>query len=321
MTGYILQRLALFLPTLILASFLAFAVMRILPGDPAIAMLGGAEGSFTQEDLDLAREKLDTNRPLHIQYGTWTGDLFTGDLNESYFLRVPVAELMRDRFPVSTELAVLAMILSYIVAIPLGVLSAVKQDSVFDHAAKIFTIAGVALPTFWVGILILFILGYYFNWVPPLDYADLCENPLTNMTQMIFPALALGYFNTAFAARITRSTMLEVMHEDYIRTARSKGLKELAVIGRHAIKNAFLPVITIVGFQLGRWLGRWYGGAVVIEAIFVVPGMGTLLVQSVLIRDYPVVQAIILLIALVVLVLNLVVDLLYGWLNPRIRYA
>ena len=223
MTGYILQRLSLFLPTLILASFLAFAIMRILPGDPAIAMLGGAEGSFTQEDLDLVREKLGTNRPLHIQYGTWIGDLFMGDLNESYFHHVPVAQLMKDRFPVSTQLAVMALILSYIVAIPLGVLSAVKQDSIFDHAAKIFTIAGVALPTFWVGILMLFVLGYYFNWVPPLDYADLWENPWTNMTQMVFPALALGYFNTAFAARLTRSTMLEVMHEDYIRTRPLQG--------------------------------------------------------------------------------------------------
>ena len=317
MTGYILQRLALFLPTLILASFLAFAVMRILPGDPAIAMLGGAEGSFTQEDLDIVREKLGTNRPIHVQYGTWIADLFQGDFNESYFLHVPVAELMKDRFPVSTQLAVMALILSYVVAIPLGVLSAVKQDTIFDHAAKIFTIAGVALPTFWVGILILFVLSYYFNWVPPLDYASFFENPGTNLQQMIFPALALGYFNTAFAARLTRSTMLEVMHEDYIRTARSKGLKELAVISRHAIKNAFLPVITIVGFQLGRL----FGGAVAIEAIFVIPGVGRLLVESVLIRDYPVVQASILMIALVVLVLNLVVDLLYGWLNPRIRYS
>ena len=317
MIGYILQRLALFIPTLILASFLAFAVMRILPGDPAIAMLGGAEGSFTREDLDLVREKLGTNRPLHIQYGAWIGDLFTGDLNESYFLRVPVAELMKDRFPVSTQLALMALLMSYVVAIPLGVLSAVKQDTVFDHVAKLFTIAGVALPTFWVGILILFILGYYFNWVPPLDYASFWDDPAINMQQMIFPAIALGYFNTAFAARLTRSTMLEVMHEDYIRTARSKGLKELAVIGRHAVKNAFLPVITIVGFQLGRL----FGGAVAIEAIFVVPGVGKLLVESVLIRDYPVVQASILMIALVVLVLNLVVDLLYGWLNPRIRYS
>ena len=317
MTGYILQRLALFLPTLILASFLAFAVMRILPGDPAIAMLGGAEGSFTQEDLDIVREQLGTNRPIHIQYFTWIADLFQGDFNDSYFLHVPVAELMKDRFPVSTQLAVMALIMSYVVAIPLGVLSAVKQDTIFDHAAKLFTIAGVALPTFWVGILILFVLSYYFNWVPPLDYASFFENPGTNLQQMIFPALALGYFNTAFAARLTRSTMLEVMHEDYIRTARSKGLKELAVISRHAIKNAFLPVITIVGFQLGRL----FGGAVAIEAIFVIPGVGRLLVESVLIRDYPVVQASILMIALVVLVLNLVVDLLYGWLNPRIRYS
>ena len=175
----------------------------------------------------------------------------------------------------------------------------------------------MALPTFWVGILILFVLGYYFNWVPPLNYASFFENPGINLQQMIFPAIALGYFNTAFAARLTRSAMLEVMHEDYIRTARSKGLKEFAVISRHAIKNAFLPVITIVGFQLGRL----FGGAVAIEAIFVVPGVGRLLVDSVLIRDYPVVQASILMIALVVLALNLVVDLLYGWLNPRIRYS
>ena len=317
MTSYILQRLALFIPTLILASFLAFAIMRILPGDPAIAMLGGAEGSFTQEDLDVVREQLGTNRPIHVQYITWIADLFQGDFNESYFHHVPVAELMKDRFPVSTQLAVMALILSYLIAIPLGVLSAVKQDTIIDHAAKLFTIAGVALPTFWVGILILFVLGYYFNWVPPLNYASFFENPGINLQQMIFPAIALGYFNTAFAARLTRSAMLEVMHEDYIRTARSKGLKEFVVISRHAIKNAFLPVITIVGFQLGRL----FGGAVAIEAIFVVPGVGRLLVDSVLIRDYPVVQASILMIALVVLALNLVVDLLYGWLNPRIRYG
>ena len=317
MSSYILQRLALFIPTLILASFLAFAIMRILPGDPAIAMLGGAEGSFTQEDLDIVREQLGTNRPIHVQYFTWIGDLFQGDFNESYFHHVPVAELMKDRFPVSTQLAVMALVLSYLIAIPLGVLSAVKQDTIIDHAAKLFTIAGVALPTFWVGILILFVLGYYFNWVPPLNYASFFENPGINLQQMIFPAIALGYFNTAFAARLTRSAMLEVMHEDYIRTARSKGLKEFVVISRHAIKNAFLPVITIVGFQLGRL----FGGAVAIEAIFVVPGVGRLLVDSVLIRDYPVVQASILMIALVVLALNLVVDLLYGWLNPRIRYS
>ena len=317
MARYIVQRLLLFLPTLFLASFLAFGIMRILPGDPAIAMLGGAEGSFTQEDLEVVRTKLGTNRPLIVQYGDWVGGMFRGDFSDSFFFRVPVRQLMKDRFPASVELAVMALLISNAVAIPLGILSAVKQDSWMDRAATIFTVAGVALPTFWVGILMLFVLGNYFEWAPALNYAGFFENPGRNLSQLIFPALALGYFNTAFVARLTRSSMLEVMREDYIRTARSKGLRELIVVTRHALKNAFLPVITVVGFQLARL----FGGAVAIEKIFNVPGVGSLLVDSVLIRDYPVVQTIILLIALVVLLLNLVVDLLYGWLNPRIRYA
>lgn len=295
MFGYLIQRLALFLPTLILASFLAFAIMRILPGDPAIALLGGAEGSFTREDLEVVREKLGTNKPLHVQYGIWIGNMLQGDLGKSFFfVGVPVSQLMKDQFPVSVELAVLALLLSYAVAIPLGILSAVKQHTWIDRAATVFAVTGVALPTFWVGILMLFVLGNYFNWVPALRYADLWDDPLTNLTQLIFPALALGYINTAFVARLTRSAMLEVMREDFIRTARSKGLAEITVVVRHAMKNAFLPVITVVGFQLARL----FGGAVVIEKIFNVPGVGTLLVDSVLIRDYPVVQAIILLIAL-----------------------
>ena len=317
MIGYIFQRLLLFLPTLMLASFLAFGIMRILPGDPAIAMLGGADGNFTQEDLEAVREKLGTNRPLVVQYGDWVGGMFRGDFSDSFFFRVPVSQLMKDRFPTSVELAMMALLISNVVAIPLGVLSALKPDSLVDRMATVFTIAGVALPTFWVGILMLFVLGNYFAWAPALNYAGFFENPGRNLSQLIFPAMALGYFNTAFVARLTRSSMLDVMREDYIRTARSKGLSELLVVGRHALKNAFLPIITVVGFQLARL----FGGAVVIEKIFNVPGVGTLLVDSVLIRDYPVVQAVILLIALVVLLLNLVVDMLYAWLNPRIRYA
>jgi peptide/nickel transport system permease protein len=317
MIGYLFQRLLLFLPTLMLASFLAFGIMRILPGDPAIAMLGGADGNFTQEDLEAVREKLGTNRPLFVQYRDWVGGMFRGDFSDSFFFRVPVSQLMKDRFPTSVELAMMALLISNVVAIPLGVLSALKPDSLVDRMATVFTIAGVALPTFWVGILMLFVLGNYFEWAPALNYAGFFENPGRNLSQLIFPAMALGYFNTAFVARLTRSSMLDVMREDYIRTARSKGLSELLVVGRHALKNAFLPIITVVGFQLARL----FGGAVVIEKIFNVPGVGTLLVDSVLIRDYPVVQAIILLIALVVLLLNLVVDMLYAWLNPRIRYA
>ena len=317
MTGYVIQRLGLFIPTLILASFLAFGIMRILPGDPAIALLGGELGTFTEADLEAVREKLGTNKPLHIQYGIWIADLTQGEFGTSFFYDVPVGRLMKDRFHISAELALIALLLSYVVAIPLGILSAVKQDTFWDYGTKFFTVAGIALPTFWVGILVLFLLVAIFNWAPPLDYANLWENPGKNLVQMILPALALGYFNMAFAARVTRSSMLEVLREDYIRTARSKGLREFIVVIRHALKNAFLPVVTIVGFQLGRL----FGGAVAIEAIFVIPGVGTLLVDSVLFRDFPVVQAIILMVAFVVLVLNLIVDLLYGWINPRIRYG
>ena len=319
MTGYFFQRLALFVPTLILVSFLVFAIMRFLPGDPAIALLSqGGAGSFTEEDLQRMRERLGTDKQFHVQYWEFIKGLVTWDLGESFeFTGVPVSEMLETRFPLSVELALLALILSYVVAVPLGVVSAVKQDGWFDGVARVFTVGGIALPPFVVGLLVIFILARFLNWLPPLGYAQLWTDPLTNLQQLIFPALVLGYFNMAFATRVTRSAMLEVLREDYIRTARSKGLHETIVIARHALKNAFLPVLTVAGFQLSRLIG----GAVIIEVIFVVPGIGEMLVRSVLIRDYPIVQATVMLIAVVVLVLNLIVDLAYGWLNPRIRYG
>ncbi len=319
MTGYIFQRLALFIPTLILVSFVVFAIMRFLPGDPAIALLSqGGAGSFTEEDVQRMRERLGTDKQFHVQYWEFIKGLVTWDLGESFeFTGVPVSEMLETRFPLSVELALLALILSYIVAVPLGVLSAVKQDSWLDGVSRVFTVGGIALPPFVVGLLTIFILARFFEWLPPLGYAQLWTDPLTNLQQLIFPALVLGYFNMAFATRVTRSAMLEVLREDYIRTARSKGLHEWIVIARHALKNAFLPVLTVAGFQLSRLIG----GAVIIEVIFVVPGIGEMLVRSVLIRDYPIVQSTVMLIAVVVLVLNLIVDLAYGWLNPRIRYG
>ena len=319
MTGYLFQRLALFVPTLILVSFLVFAIMRFLPGDPAIALLSqGGAGSFTEEDVQRMRERLGTDKQFHVQYWEFIKGLATWDLGESFeFTGVPVTEMLETRFPLSVELALLALILSYVIAVPLGVVSAVKQDSWIDGVSRIFTVGGIALPPFVVGLLTIFILARFLEWLPPLGYAQLWTDPLTNLQQLIFPALVLGYFNMAFATRVTRSAMLEVLREDYIRTARSKGLHELIVIGRHALKNAFLPVLTVAGFQLSRLIG----GAVIIEVIFVVPGIGEMLVRSVLIRDYPIVQATVMLIAVVVLVLNLIVDLAYGWLNPRIRYG
>ena len=319
MTGYIFQRLALFVPTLILVSFVVFAIMRFLPGDPAIALLSqGGAGSFTEEDVQRMRERLGTDKQFHVQYWEFIKGLVTWDLGESFeFTGVPVSEMLETRFPLSVELALLALILSYVVAVPLGVLSAVKQDSWLDGVSRVFTVGGIALPPFVVGLLTIFILARFFEWLPPLGYAQLWTDPLTNLQQLIFPALVLGYFNMAFATRVTRSAMLEVLREDYIRTARSKGLHEWIVIARHALKNAFLPVLTVAGFQLSRLIG----GAVIIEVIFVVPGIGEMLVRSVLIRDYPIVQSTVMLIAVVVLVLNLIVDLAYGWLNPRIRYG
>ena len=319
MTGYVIQRLLLFVPTLLLVSLVIFGIMRFLPGDPAIAILSaGGEGSYTEDDVQRMREKLGTDKPLHIQYAVWISNSVQGDFGESFFYPgVSVASMAKTRFPVSIELALLALIISYIVAVPLGVLSAVKQDTWVDYVAKLFAVAGVALPTFWVGILVIFFLVLFFNWLPPLGYSRVWDDPIKNIQQFIFPAMALGYFNMAFATRLTRSSMLEVLREDYIRTARSKGLREMMIIGRHALKNAFLPVITVAGFQLSRLLG----GAVLMEVIFVLPGMGKLLVDSVLVRDYPIVQTFIMLVAVSVLVLNLLVDLMYGWINPRIRYG
>ena len=319
MAYYLVQRLALFIPTLILVSFLVFAIMRFLPGDPAIAILSaGGEGSYTASDLQAMRAKLGTDKAYHLQYVEFVANMATGDFGESFFYRgIAVAEMLKTRFPLSLELSLMALLISYALAIPLGVLSAVKRDTMFDFVAKIFTVGGIALPTFLVGLIVIFVLARFFNWLPPLGYAQLWTDPLKNLQQMIFPAMVLGYFNMAFATRITRSAMLEVMGEDYIRTARSKGLHEIVVIGRHALKNAFLPVLTVAGFQLSRLIG----GAVIIEVIFVIPGMGSLLVTSVLVRDYPIVQTFVMLIAVMVLVLNLFVDLAYGWLNPRIRYG
>ena len=245
--------------------------------------------------------------------------MFKGNFGQSFYYQdQSVAESLKRAFPRSMELAVLALVISYLIAIPLGVLSAVKQDSWVDYVSKLFTIGGVALPTFWVAILVLWILVSYFKGaLPPLRYVDLWDDPLTNLHQVIFAALALGYFNIAFATRITRSSMLEVLREDYIRTARSKGLAEAVVIVRHALKNAFLPVLTVAGFQFSRLIG----GAVLVEFIFLIPGMGSLLIDGVNRRDYPMVQSIVLVVAGVVLVVNLIIDLLYAWINPRIRYA
>ena len=319
MIQYIVRRLLLFIPTMILATVMVFALFWVVPGDAAMMILTGEEGEggrVNTEDIEQLRKELGLDRPIHVQYGEWVFNLLKGDLGTSIWYRIPVMDELKDRFLVSMELAVMAILMAFVAAVPLGVISAVKQDTKVDYVSRIFVLIGIAMPTFWIGILMVYGLAYFFNWLPPLGYASLWEDPLTNLQQLVFPALALAFHDLAFTARVTRSSMLEVMREDYVRTARSKGLRERTVIGRHALKNALLPVITVSGYQFGRLLG----GVIIIESIFVVPGVGSFLIDSIIHRDFVVLQGVVLLTAAVVLFLNLVIDLFYGVLDPRIRF-
>jgi peptide/nickel transport system permease protein len=319
MGTYAIRRVLLFVPTLLVATILVFALFWIVPGDPALTILAGGEGdsgSVSPEQLQQLRRTLGLDRPVYVQYASWLGNALRGDLGTSLWYKTPVWNQLKDRFLVSMELAVMAIVLAFCAAVPLGVVSAVKQDTGFDYLSRIFSSVGIALPTFWLGILVVYALASLFEWLPPLGYATVWEDPLLNLQQLILPALTLAFTDLAFAARVTRSSMLEVMREDYLRTARAKGLVERLVVWRHALKNALLPVLTVSGYQFARLLG----GVIIVESIFVVPGLGTLLIDSIVHRDFIVLQAIVLLIAAVVLTLNLVIDLSYGVLDPRVRY-
>lgn len=319
MQQYIIKRVLLLIPTLIIVTVIVFAVIRVIPGDPALLVLVGAtgEGTFTEEQLVEMQRRLGTDKPVYEQYGKWMGGLARGDLGTSIFYERPVLDQLGPTIPVTLELALLGMLLSFLVAVPLGVLAAVKQDTIFDHIAAIISFTGIGIPTFVVGVVAIYLLVTVFGWLPPLGYADLWNDPLKNLQQMIFPALALAYYNMGFTTRVTRSSMLEVLREDYIRTARSKGLTERTVIFLHGFKNACLPVLTVSGWQLARLMG----GTVIIESIFLMPGMGRLLVESIFQRDYPLIQVEVLVIASLILVVNLLVDVSYGFLDPKVRYS
>ena len=319
MQTYIVKRLLLFIPTLLLVTLLVFLLMRVVPGDPALYMLVGdnVSGQVTQAQIDAKRAELGTDRPIMVQYVDWIWGMARGNFGISMFFDDPISDTLAVRFPVTLELTAMAQLIAMLVAVPLGVFSAVKQDALGDYAARIVTMTGVAIPTFYTAILTIYFLVLLFEWAPPLNYAQLWEDPWLNLQQLVFPALALGFYNMAITARMTRSAMLEVFREDYIRTARSKGLREGLVIMRHALKNAFLPVLTVFGWQLARLMA----GAVLIEEIFLVPGMGRTLVDSIEHRDYTMIQALIMVVAVMIMLTNLVVDIIYAWLDPRIRYA
>ncbi len=317
---YVVRRLLLFVPTLLGASILIFVLLRLVPGDIAeilVYQTGSESSAIQQKQIRQLREELGLDRPVVVQYATWLGRALRGDFGQSYMQRRPVADILKERVPRSLELAVLTLLLATLWAVPLGVVSAVRQNSWADYLVRLLSISGLSLPIFFSGVLVLYGLVRVFKWLPPLEFVSFSVNPVENLKQLIWPALVQAYYISAPITRLTRSQLLEVIRQDYVRTARAKGLGERAVVYRHALANSLLPVITFVGW----WGGRLLGGIVIVEIIFSVPGMGSALAQAVTQRDYPTVQAFVFVMSLVFLTINLVVDLLYGWLDPRIRYG
>jgi peptide/nickel transport system permease protein len=317
---YVVRRLLLFVPTLLGASILIFVLLRLVPGDIAeilVYQTGSESSAIQQKQIRQLREELGLDRPVVVQYATWLGRALRGDFGQSYMQRRPVADILKERVPRSLELAVLTLVLATLWAVPLGVVSAVRQNSWADYLVRLLSISGLSLPIFFSGVLVLYGLVRVFKWLPPLEFVSFSVNPVENLKQLIWPALVQAYYISAPITRLTRSQLLEVIRQDYVRTARAKGLGERAVVYRHALANSLLPVITFVGW----WGGRLLGGIVIVEIIFSVPGMGSALAQAVTQRDYPTVQAFVFVMSLVFLTINLVVDLLYGWLDPRIRYG
>ena len=320
MRQYIARRLIFGVMTAVLVSLLVFTLLRIAPGDVALAIAvqqsGGEASLVTEAQLEELRELLGLNAPLHVQYWDWMSGFLRGDWGRSLFTNRSVFEEYTKKLPVTLELVLMAETVAVLLGIPAGILMALKRDTWIDYVVRLISLAGLSVPAFWSATLFLVAGAYILNWNPPLGYAPPLKDPLTNIQQFIWPALMLGYISAATQSRMMRSTMLEVLRQDYIRTAHAKGLTAFVVTFRHALKNALIPVITVIGITMALGLG----GSVVIERVFSLPGMGNYLVEGMQQRDYPVVQSLILVFSVVVVLINLLVDLAYGWLDPRIRY-
>ena len=301
-------------------SIVVFLIMRMLPGDVAMMILAGGDeermSGVTNDAVAQLREQLGLNEPLWRQYFSWIWGLLRLDGGVSLWSEIPVFTEIGQRLPLTLQMALMALTVSLAIAIPVGVISALRQDSWIDYLFRSVTIAGLAVPGFWLGTLLLLFLTAYFHWTPPLGYVDVFQDPWVNMQQLIWPALVIGYGNAAVTARMTRSAMLEVLREDYVRTAWAKGLGLRTVLSVHALRNAMLPVLTLAGIELGQLLS----GTVIMETIFSLPGLGRYLVDAIFQRDYPIVQTVILIMGIKFVLLNLLIDLLYGVLDPRIRY-
>jgi peptide/nickel transport system permease protein len=313
---YILSRLVWCIPVLAGASMLIFVLLRFLPGD-VVDIILGTEGSATPEVQATIRRLFGLDQPIYMQYLYWVGAMLRGDFGNSLRTSEPVARILVSRLPVTIELALLSVVISVAMAVPLGVLAAVKRGGPAEMAARLVGLLGLSLPNFWLATMLILGASLYFNWLPALIYVSPLANPVENLKQMALPAFSLALALMAIVLRMTRSAMLEVLGQDYVRTARAKGLGERLVLMRHALKNALIPVVTVVGVQMGNL----FGGTVVIEQIFGLPGMGWTFVNGIYQRDYPTVQAAVLMLALSFVVINLLVDLTYAYLDPRIRYG
>jgi peptide/nickel transport system permease protein len=312
---YLFQRLVTALLTLFGMSAVIFVLLRLAPGnivDILFATAGFVNPAAKQE---IARE-LGLDQPIPIQYGRWLKEIARGELGKSYRYDIPAWQVIKPRIPVSVELAILALLVAVFLGVPVGVLSAIRQDTVTDYLLRILSLAGLSMPSFWLGMVIILFLVSYFGWIPSMTYVSPSEDFKAHFLQFLFPALAVGYRSSALIMRITRSSMLDVLREDYIRTAWAKGQREWIVVFGHALSNATLPVITVIGIEFAFMIG----GLVVTETVFNLPGVARYLVDAILWRDYPVVQNLVMFMAIVVVIANLTVDLLYGWLDPRIRY-
>jgi peptide/nickel transport system permease protein len=317
MLRFILHRFLLMIPTLLGVAVLVFFLLRLMPGDPVAAMLMGDGGANMPPDLiEQERRRLGLDQPLWVQFFKWFWAVLQGDFGVSMWTGKSVLYEIGIRLELSLQVAIMATILAVLLALPLGTLSAIFKDTWIDHTIRVFSIAGLAVPSFWLGMIIILLLLSYFHWIPPLTFTPFLQDPMENLAQLIWPALAVGYRYSAVSTRMMRSSILEVLQEDYIRTARAKGVMERLVVARHAMRNALLPVVTVIGLEFAFLIG----GLVVTEQVFNLNGIGKLFVQAVARSDFTMIQALVLLVSVFFVLINFVIDLMYAFLDPRIRY-
>jgi len=323
MGRYVIKRVLLVIPTLLGAAALVFVLMRLIPGDVCVVRLGSSGGTFDPKAVALCHAELGMDRPILVQFLDFVWGFLRLDFGTSMWSGAPVTSEIWARLPISLEIAILATVIAIAIAIPLGAISAIKQNTWIDFVVRVFAVGGIATPSFWLGIMSLILVLNISSattgrpWLPPIDYVPLWQDPIRNLSMVLLPAITVGYRYSAVTMRLTRSAMLEVMREDYIRTARAKGLLEQIIINRHALKNALLPVVTLIGIEFAFLIG----GLVITEQVFNLNGIGRLLVQAVQNQDNVLAQALVMLIVAVFVFTNLVVDVLYAWLDPRIRYS